>query len=351
MLERRSQENVVIDVLAALDRLGIPYMVVGSMAVNYYGQPRFTHDLDLVARVAPKHVPGLLAAFGTEFYISEDGIRRALRTGSSFNAIHLSSGLKIDFWPVKSTDFDQSAFDRRLAVSYLGSRATLTAVEDLILKKLQWFKDSESEKHWRDAETVFRAHHHDLDTAYLDKWAALLSLEAEWQKLRRLSQGAAGTCREAVGKVVTAIHAGPWEAHSGPELTGVTGPEWYYSDAFLSLGDGSVLRLVCGETEVRQHLPANVALPEMSQDETDRCIGTRIVDVFKSDEPSAVVLLSNGCFLENAFLPGGSRLGVEDASKWSEDGPVEYVSLVTGATLTTAEFVRLAKRQAAQGHG
>jgi hypothetical protein len=186
--ERQSQDNIVTDALAALDRLGIPYMVVGSMAVNYYGQPRSTHDLDLVARVSTEHVPALLAAFTRDFYISEDGIRRALRTGSSFNAIHLASGLKVDFWPVRATDFDRSAFDRRLAATYLGARATLTTGEDLILKKLQWFRESESEKHWKDAESVYQAQRRGLDIAYLDKWAAQMGVGVEWHRLRELPE-------------------------------------------------------------------------------------------------------------------------------------------------------------------
>ena len=188
MPERAPQDNIVTGVLGAMDKLGIPYMVVGSMAVNYYGQPRFTHDLDLVARVSAGHVAGLLAAFGGEFYISEDGIRRALHTGSAFNAIHLASGLKVDFWPVKAADFDRSAFDRRVAVRYLGVSAALTTAEDLILKKLEWFKNSESEKHWKDAETVYRAQRPGLDVAYLDRWASLMGLEEEWRKLRELPE-------------------------------------------------------------------------------------------------------------------------------------------------------------------
>lgn len=187
--KRQPEERVVADAIGALDRLGIPYMIVGSMAVNFYGQPRFTHDLDLVARVSAEHVPGLLAAFGREFYVSEDGIRRALRTGSPFNAIHLASGLKVDFWPVKATDFDRMAFDRRLLARYLGVRATLTSAEDLILKKLQWFQDSESEKHWKDAETVFLAQRRSLDVAYIDKWTTVLGLRDEWRRLRGLPQG------------------------------------------------------------------------------------------------------------------------------------------------------------------
>jgi hypothetical protein len=153
-------------------------------------------------------------------------------------------------------------------------------------------------------------------------------------------------CRQAVGKAITAIYLGRWEAQPGVEMTGIAGSEWYYSDAYLSLDDGSVLRLVCGRTEILTKLPADAHSSELSQWDLDRCIGARIVDIFKSDDPSAVVLLSNGELLENALLPGGSRLSVDRVSpEWEEDSPVEYISLVTGATLTTAEFIKLPREQ------
>jgi hypothetical protein len=68
MPERAGQDNIVVQVLAALGRLRVLYMVVGSMAVNYYGLPRSSHDLDLVVQVSAAHVPGLLAEFQREFY-------------------------------------------------------------------------------------------------------------------------------------------------------------------------------------------------------------------------------------------------------------------------------------------
>jgi hypothetical protein len=188
MPERAGQDNVVVQVLAAMDRLRVPYMVVGSMAVNYYGLPRSSHDLDLVVQVSVAHVPGLLAEFQKEFYISEDGIKRALRTGSSFNAIHLASGLKVDFWPLKDLDFEQGSFARRASVSYLDAPAVLISPEDLILKKLQWQKESGSEKHWTDAETVFMARRATLDRAYIGSWAAKLHLQEAWARLQQLPE-------------------------------------------------------------------------------------------------------------------------------------------------------------------
>lgn len=81
-----------------LDRLDVPYLVVGSFASTAYGEARFTQDIDIVAAFELKHVGGLLAAFPVpEFYLSELAVRDAVRTSFQFNVIHPASGNKIDF--------------------------------------------------------------------------------------------------------------------------------------------------------------------------------------------------------------------------------------------------------------
>ena len=195
MPERLPEQEILEKVLDVLDRLRLPYMIVGSMAVNFYGQPRYTHDLDLVVELAAGHVPALVAAFGPDYYLSEEGIRRALLTGTSFNLIHPASGFKVDFWLKKAGAFDQLQFDRRRPAAFLGRQAQLASPEDLVLTKLDWFRRFESEKHWKDAETVYWAQRSRLDASYLDAWAPKLGVQAEWERLKELpgrKSGASG---------------------------------------------------------------------------------------------------------------------------------------------------------------
>ena len=59
----------------SLERLNVPYLVVGSIASIAYGESRFTQDIDIVAAFEMKHVAGLLAAFPEpEFYLSESAV-------------------------------------------------------------------------------------------------------------------------------------------------------------------------------------------------------------------------------------------------------------------------------------
>ena len=179
-------EREILDlVLDTMERQGIPYMIVGSFAVSFYGHPRSTHDLDLVVEVSDAHVPGLVAALEGQFYISKEGIERALRTGSMFNAIHNHSVFKVDFWPRRRGAFDLSGFGRRRRVVFGTREACISTAEDLILKKLTWFKESESEKHWTDALNICAAQGTNLDQEYLDRWAVELGVTEDLRRLRK----------------------------------------------------------------------------------------------------------------------------------------------------------------------
>jgi hypothetical protein len=188
MSETPAEQEVLELVLGALEQQGVPYMIVGSFAANFYGQPRYTHDLDLVVEVSAAHVPGLIAALQEKFYVSKEGIERALRTGSMFNAIHNNSVFKVDFWPRKGGAFDLMGFSRRRRVDFGVREAFISTAEDLILRKLLWFKDSGSEKHWTDALNVCIAQASNLDKGYIDKWATDLGIADQWLRLREAAQ-------------------------------------------------------------------------------------------------------------------------------------------------------------------
>lgn len=58
-------------VVETFNRLGIPYLVTGSVASMAYGEPRLTNDIDVVAGIREEHIAGLLAAFPAKaFYLS-----------------------------------------------------------------------------------------------------------------------------------------------------------------------------------------------------------------------------------------------------------------------------------------
>jgi hypothetical protein len=92
------QTDLLRYAIDALERLGIPYAIVGSFASGVWGESRFTQDIDILIDIAHSQLPALCAAFPSDkFYVSDSAAREAVNLGGQFNVIHPASGNKIDF--------------------------------------------------------------------------------------------------------------------------------------------------------------------------------------------------------------------------------------------------------------
>jgi hypothetical protein len=149
--------DVLKDVVARFDRANIPYFLVGSLATLYYGRPRFTQDVGLVARINARQISkfeGLLPL--EEYYcppreiLHDEVIRRG-----SFNLIHQNSGIKVDIVLDKDTEFYASEFTRRKKIEIApGIEVFIASPEDLILKKLDFYREGQSEKYLLDIRDI-----------------------------------------------------------------------------------------------------------------------------------------------------------------------------------------------------
>ena len=177
-------EVVLLEAVDILGRLRIPYMLTGGLAVIYYGEPRTTHDIDFVVVISAADVARTKAAFEPDFSVDDESIRAALREGSMFNAIHEESGFKVDFWMLRHEEYGQICFSRRVQVQVLGVTMSLPTAEDVIVGKLDWFRQSEMDKHFSDALGVYRIQANRLDLSYIDQWCLRKGLSDLWQRLR-----------------------------------------------------------------------------------------------------------------------------------------------------------------------
>jgi hypothetical protein len=168
---------------AVLERLSVPYFVTGSVASMTYGEPRFTQDVDIVADLRETHVAPFVASFpAPDYYISEDAVRTAIRQRRQFNLMHIFNGVKADVIVPPDTEFNQSRMSRRRRMP-LGStgEAMMASPEDVILKKLEYYRDGGSEKHLRDIATIFHVGAFPVDRQYLESWAERLGVRAALQ--------------------------------------------------------------------------------------------------------------------------------------------------------------------------
>ena len=172
------------DILRRLEDNNIEYMVVGSMAAMVYGEPRMTHDMDVVIQVSPMDAQRLEDIFKPEeFYCPPiEIIRSEIVHQGQFNLIHHESGLKIDLVIRKNTEHAECEFNRRRRVPFWhGNDAVLASPEDVIIAKLEYFRQGGSQKHLKDIRGILAETQ--IDDTYLNNWLTKLNLKEEWKQV------------------------------------------------------------------------------------------------------------------------------------------------------------------------
>jgi hypothetical protein len=179
------EEAALERTVAMLERLAIPYMITGSVASSLHGEPRMTHDADIVVDLDTHSLDRLLEAVSAAgFYVGSDTAHRALQSRRQFNVIEPTSGFKIDLIVLKERSYSRHEFERR-RVMRLNSTltASVASPEDSILSKLEWSrKAGESAVQMSDA-AVARVAGAALDVGYIERWAQELGVLELWDRI------------------------------------------------------------------------------------------------------------------------------------------------------------------------
>ena len=173
--------DLLAHVAKKLDSASIPYMVSGSMAANLYAEPRLTNDIDIVVQVFGKQSDVLLKLFVGDFYVTGELIQEAFSGLGMFNIIHHRLSIKCDLILLKNDPFSSSAFQRRRQELINEYPVQFITVEDLIVQKLLWRKETGSELQLGDVRRMIALNRHTLDAAYCLHWAQKLGIGSELQ--------------------------------------------------------------------------------------------------------------------------------------------------------------------------
>ncbi len=170
-----------------LTDLGIRYLVSGSVASMLYGEPRVTHDIDLVVFLRHNDIARLPIAFPPpEFYVPPPEVIGAeiSRERGSFNIIHADSALKADLYAAGRDDMDVWAFRRPTQYSVKGTIINLAPAEYVIVRKLEFYREGGSEKHVRDIRSMLAVSGDQIDKSELYEWIQRRGVQEQWQKIQ-----------------------------------------------------------------------------------------------------------------------------------------------------------------------
>lgn len=183
-----TQEGFLTQLAQLLEMAGVPFMVAGSHASSYYGQPRSTNDVDLVIDPTAEQLDRFLGLLGDRYYVSPEAARDALRRRSMFNLIDFAAGWKADLIVRQERPFSIEEFRRRQIGTLYGRPLPIASPEDLILSKLEWDRLTPSERQVQDALQVAVVQGLRLDRAYLRQWAPLLGVADRLDELLRKAE-------------------------------------------------------------------------------------------------------------------------------------------------------------------
>lgn len=169
-----------------MNHAGIRYIVTGSVAAIFYGEPRLTNDVDFVTFLNEADIRRLADAFpAPEFYFPPAetiALEMAREQRGHFNIIHLNTAFKADFYLTGRDELSAWAFRRKRQIEFEGETIVLAPPEYVIVRKLEYFREGGSEKHLRDIRSMLAVSGEQLDRSELNEWIALRGLEAEWRK-------------------------------------------------------------------------------------------------------------------------------------------------------------------------
>lgn len=169
-----------------LTAAGIPYMVTGSVASSFHGEPRTTRDIDIVVDPTPQALDLFVRSLPADaFYVDLGAARAALAERGQFNVIESASGWKADLLIRKDRPFSIEEFARRQPVHLLGTSTFIASPEDLVIAKLEWAKAAESERQLRDVAAILAVSGDRFDYPYIERWVSALGLRDGWSSIRR----------------------------------------------------------------------------------------------------------------------------------------------------------------------
>jgi hypothetical protein len=173
--------EVLKEVTQRLNDADINYFISGSIASNYYTQPRMTRDIDIVIDLTSRDINRFVALFQNDFYVDQEMIKNEVARVGLFNLIHKQYIIKIDFIIKKETEFQKSTFTRRKKVLINDQAAWIIAPEDLIISKLIWAKETHSGMQLADVKNLLSIA---LDKSYLEQWIQKLGLIEIYKEAR-----------------------------------------------------------------------------------------------------------------------------------------------------------------------
>jgi hypothetical protein len=166
--------SLLEEVCLALNEANFSYMISGSMAMTLYTIPRMTRDIDIIVELNKEDIDKFYNIFAGHAYIDKLTVEEEVKRRGMFNVIDHRTGYKVDFMLKKFSEYRETEFERRQHTTAFGFPMWVVSLEDLILSKIIWIQDYQSERQMEDIKNLLR--NDKADMVYIQHWCKKMDL-------------------------------------------------------------------------------------------------------------------------------------------------------------------------------
>lgn len=184
------EANLFLIFIKKFNNLEINYFVTGSIASIIYGEPRVTHDIDLIIELKKdEDIQSVIKAFPQkDFYCPPFEIIKIEKNRNQrghFNIIHHESGFKADIYLLGNDKLNLWALKNSKGINFLNHSIKIAPPEYVIIRKLEYYKEGGSQKHLLDIQSMLENSNQKIDQDILKNFIDQLSLKKEWEKFEK----------------------------------------------------------------------------------------------------------------------------------------------------------------------
>jgi hypothetical protein len=165
----------------------LAYVVSGSIASIIYGEPRLTHDVDIILFVQGESARNLQDFFPSpDFYVPPFDVIRseaAREQRGHINIIHIDSGFKTDCYFAGTDPLHQWALKKARLLNFEGVTIPVAPPEYVIIRKLEYFREGGSPKHLRDIRSMLKVSADSIDLPILHDLIKERGLVVAWNEV------------------------------------------------------------------------------------------------------------------------------------------------------------------------
>ncbi len=158
--------DIILTVIAAVERAGTPYMLGKRFSGNIYGVFGSTWDADLILQTGDHSISDVVRSLGSDFELGPKLLAGTWR----HTLTHVGSMFQITLFELSPDPHDQRRFSRRKQAGLAGHTIFVPTAEDVIITKLRWSKGGNGRKDVEDVENVIAVQGDALDLPYIRQW-------------------------------------------------------------------------------------------------------------------------------------------------------------------------------------